>query len=38
MREDILGIDLGGSSMEMLVYHDGRLIREKHPTGPECNS
>ena len=29
MIEDILGVDLGGSKMHFIIYHDGNLIEER---------
>ena len=38
MIEDILGVDLGGSKMHFIIYHDGKLIEERYPTGVDCTS
>jgi len=38
MIEDILGVDLGGSKMHFIIYHNGKLIEEKYPTGEMCTS
>ena len=38
MIEDILGVDLGGSKMHFIIYHNGELIEERYPTGVDCTS